>query len=537
MNNIIVIGIEIGFIVCLFVAISFFVSRLYKQLIKISSIKTKEKDIQVIYQNFQILLTISCLLFCLLVAGFNGWLIYQGEDLIEYKRSMIQNLSSDYWQEIGIGAVKSLSLLIITNWIIQYINKFIRWLKEQAKNFERLTANDESIESFFKFFKGNFNNILWLLSVTLSAQFMQLPAVIIQYLYISLRIYMIITLGLLFIKASTAIIDTLAGLSNKYSDRKNILRLYDRLSHLIPLTKRCIEYAIYIITASLVIQQVAFVAKLAIYGPLFIQIIGIIFISRVVEEIAKLFLEEILLRDNDSNNLSKQRNQTFMPLFQSFLKYFIYFGTGIAILYTIKIDPTPILAGVGILGLAVGMGAKSLIEDVVAGFFILFENYYLVGDFVEINDVYGFVTGIELRTTRINYEDKHHIIHNRDVKDVVNHSHHSNSVVTIKIPYHVNINHIYEIIEKVGKKLQENHPEEIMKATVVDGIEEFNEYQMLIHITTEVKPGRHIDMKRLLSTMIKQAFEEEGIEIPVIHHLMLNNQGTTNINLNQDISN
>ncbi len=76
-----------------------------------------------------------------------------------------------------------------------------------------------------------------------------------------------------------------------------------------------------------------------------------------------------------------------------------------------------------------------------------------------------------------------------------------------------------------------------MKGTVVDGIEEFYDYQMLIHITTEVKPGRHIDMKRILGTMIKQAFQEEGIEIPVIHHLMMNNQGTTNINLNKDTVN
>ncbi|NEN90824.1 MAG: mechanosensitive ion channel family protein [Okeania sp. SIO3H1] len=500
---------------------------------KISSIKKRENNLQVIYQNVQILITICSLLLCLAVAGFNGWLIYQGEYLIEYKRSIIQNLSSDYWREVGIGVIKSLSLLIITIWIIRYINKSLNWLKEQAENFEKLTANEESIESFFEFFKGNFNNIIWLFYVTLSAQFVQLPAVTIQYLYISLRIYIIITVGLLFIKASTAIIDTFDALSNKYSDRQNILRIYDRLSRLIPLAKRCIEYAIYIITATLVVQQVAFIAKLAIYGPVFIQIIGIIFLSRVIEEIAKLFLEGLLLRNDDSSNLSQQRNQTFLPLFESFLKYFIYFGTGIAILYAIGINPAPILAGVGILGLAVGMGAKSLIEDLVAGFFILFESYYLVGDFVEINGTYGFVTGIELRTTRINYEDKHYIIHNRDVKDVVNHSHHSNSVVTLKIPYQSDINQIYEIIEKVGNKLQENYPEEIMKRTVVDGIEEFYDYQMLIHITTEVKPGRHIDMKRILGTMIKQAFQEEGIEIPVIHHLMLNNQDTTNINLNK----
>ncbi|NES02417.1 MAG: mechanosensitive ion channel [Okeania sp. SIO2F4] len=524
LNSIIATVVEIGFIIFLFVAIRFLLDRAYEQLMKVSSIKKNKKDIEVIYQNIQILLTLSGLLLSLLVVGINGWLIYQGNNLIEYQTSLIKSISFDYLLVIGIRVLKILGILILTKWSIPYINKFITWSKERAKNFDKITANDASIDNLFEFFKSNFNNMVWLLYITISAKIMLFPVVIIKYLYISLQIYMIIITGLLFTKANTTIIDTFDALSKKYSDKRNILRIYDRLSKLIPLAKKFIEYAIYITTATLAIQKVDFIASLAPYGPLFLQIIGIIFMSRLVQEIGQLLLEEILLHEGDADDISKQRRQTFLPLFQSCIKYLIYFGTGIAILYTINIDPTPILAGVGILSLTVGMGAKSLIEDIVAGFFILFENYYLVGDFVEINGVYGFVTGIELRTTRINYEDKHHIIHNRDVKDVVNYSHHSNSVVTLKVPYQSDINQIYEIIDIVGKKLQEKYPEEIMKGTVVDGIEEFYDYQMLIHITTEVQPGRHIDMKRILGTMIKQAFQEEGIEIPVIHHLMINEE-------------
>ncbi len=182
------------------------------------------------------------------------------------------------------------------------------------------------------------------------------------------------------------------------------------------------------------------------------------------------------------------------------------------------------------------MGAKSLVEDVAASFLILFEGYYLVGDFVEINGNYGFVMGIELRTTRINYEDKHYIIHNRDVQDVINHSYYSNAVVIPKIPYQTNINHLYAILEKVGKELEQNHRKDILEATVVDGIEEFRDYYMLVHTTTKVKPGRHIDVQRILGTMIKQAFEQEEIEIPVIHHVMLTNHRVANMSLNKDIS-
>ncbi|GGA38645.1 hypothetical protein CYANOKiyG1_56810 [Okeania sp. KiyG1] len=414
-----------------------------------------------------------------------------------------------------------MGILILTKWSIPYINKFITWSKEWAKNVDKITANDASIENLFEFFRSNFNNMIWLLYLTISAQIMVFPGVIIKYLYISLQVYMIIIVGLLFTKANTTVIDTLDGLSKKYSDQRNILRLYDRLSKLIPLAKRCLEYAIYIATATFSIDKVDFIAGLADYGPLFLQIIGIIFMSRVVQEIGHLLLEEVLLREGDTDDISKQRRQTFLPLFQSCIKYLIYFGTGIAILYTFEIDPTPILAGVGILGLTIGMGAQSLVEDIVAGFFILFENYYLVGDFVEINGVNGFVTGIELRTTRINGGDKNYIIHNRDVKDIVNHSSYSSAVVMLKIPYQVKISQVYEVMEKVGKKLLENYPEDIIEPTTIGGVEEFAENHILIEIVTEVKPGKHFTIQKVLGIMIKEAFEEANIELRVVNHVTL----------------
>ncbi len=523
MNSIIVTGVEIVFIICLFVAIKFFFGRVYKQLIQVSSVKKKKKEVEFIYQNSQILLTVSCLLLCLLVAGINGWLIYQGKNLIEYQTSLIKNISFDYLLVIGIRVLKILGILILTKWSIPYIKKFINWLTEWAKNVDQITANDASIEKLFEFFKSNFNNMIWLLYVAISAQIMVFPEVIVKYLYISLQIYMIIIMGLLFTKANTTVIETVDAVSKKYSDQRNVVRIYNRLRKLIPLAKRCLEYAIYITTATLVTQKIDFIASLAPYGPLSLQIIGIIFMSRVVQEIGQLLLEEVLLREGDTDDLSKQRRETFLPLFQSCTKYLIYFGTGIAILYTIKIDPTPILAGVGILGLTIGMGAQSLVEDIVAGFFILFENYYLVGDFVEINGVSGFVTGIELRTTRINYEDKNYIIHNRDVKDIVNHSSYSNAVVMLKIPYQVKMNQIYEVIEKVGNKLLEDYSTDIIEPTIIEGVEEFSENQILIEVVTRVKPGKHLIIQKVLGIMIKQAFEEANIELPVVNHVKLSN--------------
>ncbi|NET15122.1 MAG: hypothetical protein F6K08_20975, partial [Okeania sp. SIO1H6] len=96
MNSIIGTGVEIVFIICLFVAIKFVFGRAYKQLIQVPSVKNKKKEVEFIYQNIQIFLTVSCLLLCLLVAGINGWLIYQGKNLIEYQTYLIKNISFNY---------------------------------------------------------------------------------------------------------------------------------------------------------------------------------------------------------------------------------------------------------------------------------------------------------------------------------------------------------------------------------------------------------------------------------------------------------
>ncbi|MEB3343235.1 mechanosensitive ion channel domain-containing protein [Okeania sp.] len=542
LNSIILTVAEVGFIICLFVGIRFAVGKGYeqllkaqsqqlfkapsKQLIKLPSLEKKHKDLEIIYQNIHILLIISCLLLCVLTIGFNGWLIFQGKDLIDFQTSLIKKISFDYLLILTIRIFKIVGILILTKWSIPYINQFLTWSKKKAKNVDTITANDASIENLFEFFRSNFNKIIWLLYAGVSAQIMVFPPVIIKYLYVSLQVYMIIIVGLLLTKANTTVVDTLNGLSKKYSDQRNILRIYDRLSILVPLAKRCLEYAIYITTATLAIEKIDFLGKLAHYGPLFLKIIGIVFMSRVVQEIGQLVVEEVLLNKeniDDTDDVSKQRRETFLPLFQSCTKYLIYFGTGIAILYAMEMDPTPILAGAGILGLTIGMGAQSLVEDIVAGFFILFENYYLVGDFVEINGVSGFVTGIELRTTRINYEDKNYIIHNRDVKDIVNHSSFSNAVVMLKIPYQVKMNQVNKIIEKVGKQLQEKYQEDILEPTIIEGVEEFSHNQLLIEVITQVKPGKHLIIQKVLGVMIKEAFEEANIELTTVNHIALNN--------------
>lgn len=255
-------------------------------------------------------------------------------------------------------------------------------------------------------------------------------------------------------------------------------------------------------------------------------------------QVTNLAIEKLLLGNKSLSDLQRQRRLTIVPLIQSFLKYLIYFTAGIAILKNLNIDPTPILAGAGIVGLAVGFGAQNLINDMVCGFFILFENYYLVGDYIQVKDSQGFVEAIDLRTTRIRHPNGQvQILRNGEIKDIINYSkQYIYAVVEVPVSYKINLDRVYGIIEKIGKDLKENN-QDILEPTRVDGVEKFGEHNVLIRTLTKVKPGTHNKTQRLLRKLIKDVFDREGIEIPFVERVVILNKDNPDLDKDVLISN
>jgi moderate conductance mechanosensitive channel len=335
-----------------------------------------------------------------------------------------------------------------------------------------------------------------------------------------LRIYLIVAVGLLILKAVTAIVDTLDVLTLKYSSPDRLLRFYDRLKHLIPLLKRCLEFAIYVCIATLVTQQVELIAKLSDFGLRIIKIIAIIFLSQVLFEVLYLLVEEVLFKDHNLTETQTSRRLTLIPLFRSLLQYLVYFTVGISILYTLDINPTPILAGAGIVWIAVGLGAQTLINDLVSGFFILFENYYLVGDYIETGKaeektVEGTVEAIELRTTRIRHPNGQlQIIRNGDIGSITNYSkQYIFAVVEFCVPYNANLAHVYQVIEEVGEQLKANYSD-VLESTQVDGVESLGESNLLLRTMMKVKPGKHLYIQRILRKNFMDTLLQECILFP-----------------------
>ncbi|MBD2346376.1 mechanosensitive ion channel family protein [Anabaena subtropica] len=518
MNILIILG-EVIFLILIFSVFNWVIGIIFKQVTKVSWLQGRTANITFLRRNISRLLILICVILCLGLIGVNGMVIYRRGNVQEFQVNLIRSLPTQFWINIFTASLKSVSLLLLVKFSIPLLSQGIDLVCDYAKKADQIKANDESIEAFFKLLKRVIINTLWISSVILCAKFLYLPEIVTKYLYIILKIYIIVTVGLLIVKAVATIVDTLDALSLKYSSSNDLLRLYQRLRHLIPLFKKCLEYILYLGIINLVVPEIEPIAWISAYTPNIVQIIGVYFISNVLIEVAYFLLDEFYIKTTNTNESQQQKRLTLIPLMRSFAKYFIYFTAGVTILKLIGIDPAPILAGAGIVGIAVGLGAQNLINDVVCGFLILFENYYLVGDYVEAGkmeerSVEGVVEAIELRTTHIRHPDGQlQIIRNGDIGSIINFSkQYIYARVEVSVSYNSNLDHVYRVVEKVGQQLKlDEH--DVLEPTRVAGLENFGENHLLLLTLTKVKPGKHLHIQRVLRKILKDTFSEEEIEI------------------------
>jgi len=300
-----------------------------------------------------------------------------------------------------------------------------------------------------------------------------------------------------------------ANWGNKHLDRGSFHRYWERIVRLFPLGERCFEAAVWIFAASQCAVALSFIAFVSHFGTGIVQCIGIFFGTRVLIEFLHVFINEAFgMYDDD--RVQDQKGQTLVPLLESVSQYVLYFGCVLAMLRVFEIDTTPILAGAGVIGLAVGLGAQSFFTDLVSGFFILFENQYLVGDFVQIGDAVGRVEAISIRTTQIRDESgKLVIIPNGQIKTVVNYSKdYVNAVVDIKVPISSNLEQVMRDMAEAGRRLKQARPQDVLEETIIKGLVELTPTEMTIRAVTKVQPGTHLAMQQAYRKTLKEVFDE-----------------------------
>ena len=467
------------------------------------------------------LLFLLWIVFTLAIIGVNLFLLWQGRSLLSTTINVLNQLSPTFWLDLGLSLLKSTIAIATVLLINKPLRKLLEHINIKLQNWDRFTRNDFSIDQFFQVLKLHVTNSLWLTSILLCTVSFHLQALS-TILFTVLKIYLIIAFGLLLLKIPPAIIDTLDAFSEAYINRNVALQSYAQLRTIIPFFISCVEYAIAIGISTWVIAQIEPLVGLSQIGINGIRILGIILAGRILIELSNLFIVRLFLGKKTLSEGERKRRVTFIPIVQNFLKYGVYVWLGIILLEIIGIDPAPILAAAGLLGLAVGLGAQNLVDDTVSGFFILFENYYLVGDYIKLEKAEGVVEAIELRNTRIRHPNGQlQILRNGDIKSITNYSReYIYAVIDVGVAYDSDLDLVYRVLEDVGKDIQQRFPNDVLEPTQVDGLEEFGTLQLMIRAVTKLKPnnsrrGVHDDIQGELRKMIKEAFDREGIVIPV----------------------
>jgi small conductance mechanosensitive channel len=192
----------------------------------------------------------------------------------------------------------------------------------------------------------------------------------------------------------------------------------------------------------------------------------------------------------------------------------------IAVLLTFNvfINIGPILAGAGILGLAISFGAQSLVRDIISGFFILLENQFAVGDVIEAAGKSGVVERMTMRVVVLrDLEGTMHVIPNGELKVVSNKTRDwARAVVDVTVPYTEDIDRVLEIVRDEAQQFSNNPDWSVQLDGPVEvlGVEELRDNSVVIRTLLKTQPGSQWNVAREFRRRLKKRFDRETVETP-----------------------
>lgn len=258
-------------------------------------------------------------------------------------------------------------------------------------------------------------------------------------------------------------------------------------------------------------------------GFIFLKIVLIIIAAYLIVIVTRLLIRKTFsVRIRGPLKYNERRQQTLSKLLENVVAYVVYFIAIIAVLSAIKIDITGLIAGAGVLGLAIGFGAQNLVRDVITGFFIIFEDQFSVGDYVRIGQAEGTVEEIGLRTTKVKaWTGELFIFPNGNVTDVVNFSiHNSIAVVDVNISNESDIAKVENLIMEFLDTLQDRY-EQIIKPAELLGVQNLTTTEVVMRITAETLPMQHFAIARSVRRDLKEFLDNRGVEIPYPRMVMV----------------
>lgn len=239
-------------------------------------------------------------------------------------------------------------------------------------------------------------------------------------------------------------------------------------------------------------------------------------------------LEALLIRAGEAteadSGAARKRVMTLVSLLRTLATLVIWGVVGVVVLAQLGLDVTPILAGAGIVGLAVGFGAQNLVRDVISGFFLVLENQVRVGDVAIVNGTGGLVEAITFRTIVLrDLAGVVHVFPNGTVNTLSNMTMGwSAYVIDVRVAYKEDTDRVVAVLTRVAEELRRDpaYAPLILEPIEVFGVDDFRESEVVVKARLKTQPIQQWTVGREYRRRIKQAFDAEGIEIPFPHRTL-----------------
>ncbi len=249
-----------------------------------------------------------------------------------------------------------------------------------------------------------------------------------------------------------------------------------------------------------------------------ILIVGVILWQLIKARIDQKLREEMPVMDEDAEGggAGGSRSATLLMLLRKFVFAVLFVVVALIILSSIGIDIAPLIAGAGVVGLAIGFGAQTLVKDIISGVFFLIDDAFRVGDYVEAGAAKGSVEKISLRSMKLRHpRGQVYTIPFGDVKTVTNFS--RDYIITkldFRVLYDADLEKIRKVIKRINKEMMQN--EEIKSVMLSDikstGVREMDDSAMILRVKFKTIPGEQWTIRRELFHRVQKAFRDSGIE-------------------------
>ncbi|PLR69506.1 mechanosensitive ion channel protein [Bacillus sp. UMB0893] len=257
-------------------------------------------------------------------------------------------------------------------------------------------------------------------------------------------------------------------------------------------------------------------------GIIALKLIGILIAFIVVRAIGTKLVEKTFTRVQERQSISLGRSRTLQSLTLNLFSYILIFIFVVMVFEVFEYDATALLAGAGVVGLAIGFGAQGLVSDVVTGFFLLLEKQLDVEDYVTTAGYSGIVEQVGLRTTQIrSFDGTLNYVPNREIISLSNHSRgNMRALVDIGISYDDNIDDAIAVMQEACDRIASEDPA-ILEGPSVIGVQGLGASDVVIRIIAKTENMMQWGVERNLRKVLKETLDANGIEIPFPHQVFI----------------